>query len=73
MTTKQIANIHTVNQKTITDLALMILNAFEVATQLDKVAKEEAKGLSENQINLVNIRASLMKAIETCNQLTPER
>jgi hypothetical protein len=68
MTTKQIENIKTVNAKSVNDLEMVLLNAFEIAKKLEEVTKGEA----ENKELLTNVKNQIMQAIADCQTLVPE-
>ena len=68
MTTKQINNIKTVNEKNINGLAMSIFNAFEIVKKL----KEVTKGEVENKELLANIESQLSQALVDCQDIVPE-
>ena len=68
MTTKQINNIKTVNEKNIIELAMSIINTFEIVKKL----KEVTKGEVENKELLTNIESQLSQALVDCNDIVPE-
>ena len=70
MTTKQIKNIKTINEKSVNELQMVLINAMEIAKKLSTCSKDE---MSENVNCLISIRAALIGAINESQLLTPER
>lgn len=68
MTTKQINNIKKVNAKSINDLQMVLLNAFEIAKKLREVTEGEA----ENSTLLDSVENQIMQAIADSETLVPE-